>query len=270
MKVYKNLSYALKLRKLQEDEIKKRVQKSLSLVQLEGLEDRYPGQLSGGQQQRVALGRALVLNPDVLLLDEPLSNLDAKIRTTVRAEIRALQKKLNITTIYVTHDQEEALTISDRIAVFNKGEITQIGTPYEIYHSPQSGFVADFVGLNNLIPGNLIKRNHQESSAFIKTEIGLFSVPYTENISEGDSCLLSIRPEEIILDGSNNQENLLTTKVEGTFFAGPFVRYHLKASNGQIIKAEMGDTRYHKPLSPGTEMKISLPSTSIVLIPGHM
>jgi iron(III) transport system ATP-binding protein len=270
MKVYKNLSYALKMRKLPDTEVKSRVQQSLSLVQLEGLEDRYPGQLSGGQQQRVALGRALVLNPEVLLLDEPLSNLDAKIRTSVRAEIRAIQKKLKITTIYVTHDQEEALTISDRIAVFNKGEIAQVGTPYEIYHFPQTGFVADFVGLNNLIPGEFRRRDRDRGSAAVLTEIGLFSVPYTESIAEGDPCLLSIRPEEIVVEGNGTRENLLDTRVEGTFFAGPFVRYHLKARNGQVIKAEMGNTRYHKPISPGTEMRISLPASAIVLIPGRL
>ena len=127
----------------------------LSTVNLTGLEKRYPGQLSGGQQQRVALARALVLNPDVLLLDEPLSNLDAKIRLQVRAEIRKLQKELAITSIYVTHDQEEALTISDRIAVIERGKIQQIGAPRDLYERPQNPFVADFIGINNLIPGEV-------------------------------------------------------------------------------------------------------------------
>jgi hypothetical protein len=123
------------------------------------------------------------------------------------------------------------------------------------------------VGLNNLIPGELLKRDRNNGTAFVKTEIGLFAVPYTESICEGDSCLLSIRPEEIVFDGNSDRENLLTTRVEGTFFAGPFVRYHLKAANGQIIKAEMGDTRCHRSFAPGTEITIVLPSSSIVLIP---
>ena len=129
--------------------------RALSTVNLTGLEKRYPGQLSGGQQQRVALARALVLNPDVLLLDEPLSNLDAKIRLQVRAEIRKLQKELAITSIYVTHDQEEALTISDRIAVIERGKVQQIGAPMDLYERPENPFVADFIGINNLIAGQV-------------------------------------------------------------------------------------------------------------------
>ena len=146
------------------EEISTKGLRALKLVNLSGLEKRYPGQLSGGQQQRVALARALVLNPDVLLLDEPLSNLDAKIRVQVRAEIRKLQKDLGITTIYVTHDQEEALTLSDRIAVLNHGKVQQIGYPRDLYAQPQNPFVADFIGINNLIPGE-VKERRQPAGA---------------------------------------------------------------------------------------------------------
>src|SRR5574341_2470404 len=155
MTVFQNVAYGLKLKRLPHTEIAERVQGGLRKVNLLGMEGRYPGQLSGGQQQRVALARALVLNPDILLLDEPLSNLDAKIRVQVRAEIRKLQRQLGITTVYVTHDQEEALSLSDRIAVFNQGKVLQVGVPKTLYERPASRFVADFIGTNNMIPGNV-------------------------------------------------------------------------------------------------------------------
>src|SRR5512136_1009522 len=155
MTIFDNIAYGLKLKKFSRDDISSKVLHALKLVNLAGLERRYPGQLSGGQQQRVALARALVLNPDVLLLDEPLSNLDAKIRIQVRAEIRKLQKDLAITTIYVTHDQEEALTLSDRIAVVDHGKLQQLGSPRDLYERPENPFVADFIGINNLIAGEV-------------------------------------------------------------------------------------------------------------------
>ena len=155
MTIFDNVAYGLKIKKTPSAEITKKVNHALSLVNLTGLEKRYPGQLSGGQQQRVALARALVLNPDVLLLDEPLSNLDAKIRQQVRAEIRKLQKDLAITAIYVTHDQEEALTLSDRIAVLDHGKLQQLGSPRDLYQRPENPFVADFIGINNLIAGEV-------------------------------------------------------------------------------------------------------------------
>ena len=153
MTVADNVAYGLKLRKLGAAEMAARLAEGLRKVNLAGFESRYPGQLSGGQQQRVALARALVLNPDILLLDEPLSNLDAKIRVQVRAEIRKLQQELGITTIYVTHDQEEALSLSDRVAVMNDGRVLQVGAPKDLYERPRTRFVADFVGTNNLVPG---------------------------------------------------------------------------------------------------------------------
>jgi ABC-type Fe3+/spermidine/putrescine transport system ATPase subunit len=163
MTIADNVAYGLKIKKTSSEETARKVKRALSLVNLTGLEKRYPGQLSGGQQQRVALARALVLNPDVLLLDEPLSNLDAKIRQQVRAEIRKLQKDLAITAIYVTHDQEEALTLSDRIAVLDHGKLQQLGSPQDLYQRPQNAFVADFIGIYNLIPG--LVKEIQEAKA---------------------------------------------------------------------------------------------------------
>ncbi|WP_457754221.1 ABC transporter ATP-binding protein [Thermococcus sp.] len=151
MTVFKNIAFGLELRKLPREEIEEKVRQALKLVGLEGLENRYPEQLSGGQQQRVALARALVIEPEVLLLDEPLSNLDAKIRERLRGEIKRIQKELSITTIYVTHDQEEAMAISDRIAVMNDGRIEQVGMPLELYYHPKTEFVAKFLGLSNIL-----------------------------------------------------------------------------------------------------------------------
>jgi len=155
MTVYDNISFGLKLRKLSKEEIKKRISWALKLVGLEGFENRYPEQLSGGQQQRVALARALVIEPQLLLLDEPLSNLDAKIRERLRGEIKRIQRELGITTIYVTHDQEEAMAISDRIAVMSIGKIEQVGSPLDLYYSPKNEFVAQFLGLSNILETNV-------------------------------------------------------------------------------------------------------------------
>jgi iron(III) transport system ATP-binding protein len=268
MKVHKNLSYALKMRKLSHREVDIRVTQILELVGLLGLHDRYPGQLSGGQQQRVALGRALVLNPEVLLLDEPLSNLDAKFRVQVRTEIRALQKKLEITTIYVTHDQEEALTISDRIAVLDNGKVIQIGIPEELYQAPETRFVADFVGVNNLIDGKVETINEGAKLMMVATDVGKFSVGFNKQFRENDHCVLCIRPEEIVLE-VHEQENSIKADVDSFFFTGPVLRYDLKIANGQIIKADVGDTRHHRRLPVGTEISISFPATRLVAIRGN-
>jgi len=152
MTVFRNVAFGLEMRRLPREEVKKKVGHALELVGLRGLENRYPEQLSGGQQQRVALARALVVEPEVLLLDEPLSNLDAKIREHLRGEIKRIQRELGITTIYVTHDQEEAMAISDRIAVMNVGTVEQVGTPLELYYHPRTEFVARFLGTSNILP----------------------------------------------------------------------------------------------------------------------
>src|SRR3990167_6964966 len=172
MTVFQNAAYGLKLRGIRGSEIDDRVAAVFGKLGLGEYAKRYPGQLSGGQQQRVALARALVLNPAILLLDEPLSNLDAKIRVQVRQEIRKLQKELGITTIYVTHDQEEALTLYDRIAIFNQGKVLQVGPPKELYERPANRFVADFIGINNLIDGTIEAVDMQERRLRVKTVLG--------------------------------------------------------------------------------------------------
>src|SRR5512136_1447110 len=190
MTIADNVAYGLKLKKIAASEIAGKLSRALKLVNLTGLENRYPGQLSGGQQQRVALARALVLNPDVLLLDEPLSNLDAKIRIQVRAEIRKLQKDLGITTIYVTHDQEEALTLSDRIAVFNRGKMQQLGSPRDLYEKPENPFVADFIGINNLLPGEVREGADEKGRVKVKTGFGVLTSLTNGMLKASDKCLV--------------------------------------------------------------------------------
>src|SRR5207249_3656684 len=193
MTVAGNVAYGLKLKKLGRTEVERRLREGLAKVNLAGFDGRYPGQLSGGQQQRVALARALVLNPDILLLDEPLSNLDAKIRVQVRAEIRSLQQELRITTIYVTHDQEEALSLSDRVAVMKDGRVLQVGIPKDIYECPRTRFVADFVGTNNLVPGEVQERRGKQ--VVVDTALGRLQA--ISNGAVAGRCVLAIRPENV-------------------------------------------------------------------------
>src|SRR3989449_166438 len=200
MTVRANVTYGLGLRRLARDEVARRLQAGLRKVNLAGLEDRYPGQLSGGQQQRVALARALVLNPDILLLDEPLSNLDAKIRVQVRAEIRKLQKDLGITTVYVTHDQEEALSLSDRVAVMRDGRVQQVAPPKALYERPANRFVADFVGTNNFIPG--VVKERAGAHALVETALGPVRARPAAELAPGAACVLAVRPENVALDGA--------------------------------------------------------------------
>ncbi|NJE05104.1 ABC transporter ATP-binding protein [Thermococcus sp. M36] len=200
MTVFDNVAYGLKLKKLPKDEIKKKVEWALELVKLEGFADRYPTQLSGGQQQRVAIARALVVEPKVLLLDEPLSNLDAKLRLEMRSEIRRIQRELGITVIYVTHDQEEAMAISDRIAVMNVGTVEQVGTPKEIYETPRTEFVASFMGKTNVIPAKVVERDGDKVTVEFEG-IRLEGLHYTE---KSDDVVIVIRPERIKLKPMEN------------------------------------------------------------------
>ena len=207
MTVSENVSYGLRLRKIPPPRYAPRLDEGLRKVNLAGLEARYPGQLSGGQQQRVALARALVLEPDILLLDEPLSNLDAKIRVQVRAEIRQLQQALRITTIYVTHDQEEALSLSDRVAVMKDGRVLQVGAPKELYERPRTRFVADFVGTNNLVAGEVLERRDQRARRPARPSGDLRAIP---NGAVAGRCVLAIRPENVALGPAAGGANAAT------------------------------------------------------------
>ncbi|RLE95146.1 MAG: ABC transporter ATP-binding protein [Thermoprotei archaeon] len=194
MTVYDNIAYGLKARGLSSREIDQKVKWALKLVRMEGMEKKYPNQLSGGQQQRVALARALVIEPDVLLLDEPLSNLDAKLRARMRSELKFIQKDLGLTAIYVTHDQAEALSMADRIAVMNIGVVEQVGTPLEIYEKPRTKFVADFIGEINMLEGVVVGR---ENGLFVvETVLGKLKVA-GEDLADGQKVTVSFRPENV-------------------------------------------------------------------------
>jgi iron(III) transport system ATP-binding protein len=258
MTVRSNIVYGLRLRKLPPAEIEARLAEGLRKVNLVGFESRYPGQLSGGQQQRVALARALVLNPDILLLDEPLSNLDAKIRVQVRTEIRKLQQDLGITTIYVTHDQEEALSLSDRVAVMKDGRVLQVGVPRELYERPRTRFVADFVGTNNLLPGQVTER--RGDTLIVDTALGrLEAIP---NGAVGGRCVLAIRPENVtIAVAPPATGNVVRGRISLTSYLGNTLRYDVETGGGPILKADIRDPWHHDPLPIGREVALSFPAS---------
>ncbi len=263
MTVRANVAYGLGLRKLPAREIESRVADGLRKVNLSGLESRYPGQLSGGQQQRVALARALVLNPDILLLDEPLSNLDAKIRVQVRAEIRKLQQELGITTVYVTHDQEEALSLSDRVAVMKDGRVLQVGIPKDLYERPRTRFVADFVGTNNLVPGVVEAR--RDDRLIVRTPLGRLEAVPSGAVME--RCVLAIRPENVALAVAPAGEgNVVRGRVSFVSYLGNTLRYDLEAGEGQVLKVDVRDAWHHEPLPIGREVAAAFPASATLAV----
>jgi len=244
--VFDNIAYGLKARKVSKQIIYSKIEKILDKVQLKGLEDRYPGQLSGGQQQRVALARALVISPQVLLMDEPLSNLDAKLRVGMREEIKRIQKDLGITTIYVTHDQEEAMAVSDRLAILNFGKIQQIGTPSEIYFKPLNSFVAGFMGSSNLIKVNVIDYDPQKS--LLETEVNGNRIYVKSDKISDKELIISLRPEWIkIADNESNKKvNCFSGKVINVTFLGSVLRYKVEAFKNLIITIEIQDPQFYE------------------------
>jgi spermidine/putrescine transport system ATP-binding protein len=235
MNVYQNVAFGLEMQGISKEETIQRVNEALRLVHLEGMQRRRPKQLSGGQQQRVALARALVNRPKVLLLDEPLGALDLKLRKAMQLELKTLQDEVGITFIYVTHDQEEALTMSDRIAVMNRGKLLQVGMPQEIYESPASRFVADFIGETNLLPGKL----HIEDGSL---GIEIFESAFTtagwieDGLNVGEKALLSVRPEKIHLYPANYSQTpphmtRLNALIEQVIYVGTDTRYVVRLGN---------------------------------------
>ena len=228
MTVAQNIGFGLKIRKESSAAIKKRVEEMISLIRLEEHVNKYPYQLSGGQQQRVALARALATHPNVLLLDEPLSALDAKIRVQLRAEIRAIQKRLGITAIFVTHDQEEALSISDRVVVMYGGRAEQVGTPFEIYNFPQTQFVANFVGSLNTATA-VIK--DPEKGLLDLDGVELVSAEKMEGLRKGDKVTIAIRPERFSFAADGKKANVLDCRIENIMFLGAVVRIRVLIGN---------------------------------------
>lgn len=229
--VYDNVAYGLKLRKQSKEEIRERVARVLALVELTGLEARMTNQLSGGQQQRVALARALVVEPSVLLFDEPLSNLDAKLRVSMRTEIRRIQQTLGITAIYVTHDQSEAMSISDEIIIMNAGQIAQMGTPKDIYYHPNSEFVADFIGEANFLPGKV--ESVEGDRCVVAIGADKVDVRNPGHLQPGADCEMILRPEA----GRITDDGVLPCEVILSVFMGAYQNYHLMVG-GTLVKLE--------------------------------
>lgn len=251
--VEENVAFGLKMKKLSKSEINKKVSEMLEVVDMTHLAKRYPKELSGGQRQRVAIARALVINPSLLLLDEPLSNLDAKLRLKMRVEIRKLQQKLGITTLFVTHDQEECFSISDRVAVLNNGVIEQYDTPENIYSNPATEFVARFVGFENFMELRKASKGVYESKCGIKFNI--------DNECNKEKVKGTIRPDDIKI-AENEDKNILDGVVEIRTFLGKSYQYNVKTSIGTIIVNGENTMIYQE----GDNIKLHLPASKIVLV----
>ncbi len=236
MTISDNVGYGLKMRGESPSDIRRKVREGLALVGLERTESRYPNQLSGGEQQRVALARVLVLEPQVLLMDEPLSNLDAKLRVHMRTEIRRIQKQLDITCLYVTHDQKEALTMADRIMVMNRGRVEQIGSPLDIYTKPESLFVADFIGQANVVPARLEAVRSGEAQVRMGDTPLTVQVLPNRDYAEGETVSLVLRPECLALVAP--EEGRVACRVEQTVFGGDRMEYHVAVGEEKVLVTE--------------------------------
>ncbi len=239
MSVFENVAFPLRVarnRKYSSAEIKDKVRQALEMVRLGGFEQRSSTQLSGGQQQRLALARGLVHEPKVLLLDEPLSNLDAKLREQMRFELKHLQRTLRITTVYVTHDQSEALALSDEIAVFNAGRIVQRGSPQDIYGQPASRFVADFIGSANFLSGAVTQAAEPDGMVLVATAHGILRCPFAEAVRAGQKVVITARPEDLMLypAAPGDGLNVLAGTVSGRVFLGDVIDYIVDVGDGEL------------------------------------
>jgi len=263
MTVYKNVAFGLEERKFSSKEINKRVNNALDLVGLLGLVERRPSQLSGGQQQRVALARTIVIEPRVLLLDEPLSNLDSNLRVKMRRDIIELQRKLKLTTIFVTHDQEEANTTSDRIAVLDEGVIQQVGSPVELYDEPVNRFVADFLGTANFIEGQVVSTN---GSYFFHSRGGTIIPLASIKQPIPDHCTAMFRPQDILLisegDSISNDNITLSGVINNIEFLGNLFRYNVTVGE-DIFIVDDSHSSGRKSLSVGENVKLSLNTSQV-------
>jgi len=264
--VAKNVAFGLKYQRCTKEEERERVVAALDLVQLSGLERRRPGQLSGGQQQRVALARALVLRPRVLLLDEPLGALDARLRKGLQVELKALQAELGITFVFVTHDQEEALTMSDRVAVMNGGHVEQAGSPREVYEEPQTEFVADFLGVSNLLTGQAAATGPGECA--LKVGDRILRAARGETGARGDVKAM-IRPERIVVEPHGAEgDNRMPGLVERSVFLGNSFELHVRILGGDVLKAMVPNDGSAGALDEGAAVTLNLPADALrVLAP---
>ncbi|MGL5869953.1 ABC transporter ATP-binding protein [Clostridium chrysemydis] len=250
LNIYDNIAYGLKLKKMNKETIKEKVSNIIDLVGLKGMENRSPNQLSGGQQQRVALARALVMEPGVLLFDESLSNLDAKLRVYMRTEIRKIQRKTGITAVYVTHDQSEAMSLSDRIIIMKDGIIEQVGSPEEIYGKPKTKFVAEFIGNVNFIKGKIVKL--EGDKAIVKVLDNEFKIDYSGEKKESDEVDIVLRPEAIELCKSGILEGVVVSST----FMGSYQDYVVDV-NGDLINIEVTNPKEKEQFEEGDKVKLN-------------
>ncbi len=261
MSVAGNVGFGLKVAKKPAAEIKRRVDEMLNLIKLPALGNRYPYQLSGGQQQRVALARALAIQPQILLLDEPLSALDAKIRVSLRNEIRSIQRELGITTIYVTHDQEEAFSLSDRVVVMSEGRVEQIGTPFEIYNFPRTSFVASFVGTLNVLRGRVADPT---SGKIVIDGQEVFASRGLEHTQVGEICTVALRPEVVSLVEAGDGNRMRGT-VEDVNFLGSIVRIRVRFKDNAISLDTFNNPRLSLP-QQGHSLTLSFPREAVLVL----
>jgi spermidine/putrescine transport system ATP-binding protein len=268
LNVFDNVAFGLRYKDVGKQEIKQKVGDSLALVRLEGMQKRRPSQLSGGQQQRVALARALILNPAVLLLDEPLGALDAKLRKALQIELKALQEEVGITFIYVTHDQEEALTMSDRLAVMSDGRVEQVGTPNEVYEEPRTTYVADFLGVSNLMDA---RADGPAGNGLCKVRLGDFQLMAGQGESDarGDVRIV-IRPERVGLEAQGAAgENRVPGMVERVVYVGSILQVIVHLAPGQTLQAWIQNQGEGLPYGQGTPVTVHLPVDALrVLVDG--
>ena len=266
MTVYGNLAFGLQIRKVPKDEITKKIKKVLGMVQLEGYENRYPRQMSGGQQQRIAMARALVFEPDIMLLDEPLSNLDAQLREEMRFEFTELQKKLGITAVYVTHDQAEALVISDKIVILDQGKIVQSGTPKEIYSNPKNKFVAGFIAVTSFIEGKIDSFTEGKKKVTVKTDDGLIIHSFNHSFDIGQKVSVAIRMNVIKFIQDENKSdkskvNIFKGKIIQSSYLGNTIDYKIRMGKWEI--RTNAEAKYDFKL--GEEVTFHLPPEDIIV-----
>jgi iron(III) transport system ATP-binding protein len=264
LNVFENIVYGLKIQRLGSSVIKEKARRVLELTELTGLENRAPNALSGGQQQRVALARALVMEPKVLLMDEPLSNLDAKLREVMRTEIRRIQQKLGITSVYVTHDQIEAMTLSDRIVVMNQGRIEQVGPPQNIYRRPQTAFVADFIGRTNFVPA--VVRDINTNALTMNVLDQTLTIPKLDRpVNTGDAVRLVVRPEAIkVVDEGGQFEGV----VRWASYLGNVVEYDVEVAGQRLVIVDT-DPRHTVIHTPGHQVGLELLADCIYILPAE-
>lgn len=262
MPVWENIAFGLEARGVSKAQRKARAEELLKLIALEGYGDRMPGELSGGQRQRVAIARALAVEPQVLLLDEPLSALDLKLRQHMRAELRALQKRTGVTFIYITHDQSEALAMSDRIAVMSAGVLQQVGTPRELYDNPATPFVASFVGETNAIPGKII--SIENNVAALETAFGVLSGRASNKLSVGQGGKIYVRPEALV--PGRDGENTVNAVIERIDFEGAFALAHGRFDDGSTLVASISSTALSSAPEPGSRTTFSFDTQHAVVL----